>query len=836
MNLSFLNVIIPAIALICYIFLMLVFFYSKKNKIRRLYSVYLVFMSIWSLGSLFMRLNFSLGALFWNRILCTGIIAVPILFYHFSLLYTESVKGYGLLKAGYLSSVVLFILNLQGYIVKTAYISNGKLYYEMGIASPFFAVWGVGYMFLSIFNIIYQIRIKNISIDKVKFILFGMICSLMGTLLNFQSNIGQYPVDIALNTINAILIAYSIYRYRFLGARLIIRKTIQTLSSIILQIAFYFFIYCLASMVIKGNYFYVAMVTALIMSIINAVVANYFREVIRNTIDKLFYKDRIDQKKALREFSENINSNLEIEDITSHLIKVIQDTIQAENVYIYLNLENSENFTLVRHIEGLEQYRNISINGSNPLSKWFEKNNLLTIEEINDNSYFKGLWSSEKNMLTTIGADVLVPIKLRDNLIGMIIITEKIDGTKYQKDDIDILLTIANGTAAVVENARNYSKAKVQAITDGLTELYNHRHFYECLEEVIANDKYERFSVVMLDVDYFKFYNDLYGHSAGDKALKKIADILKKEMGSKGILARYGGEEFSIILHSLSTKEIYEIIDKLRLDIQSSFNKTNDISAFLTISAGIANYPENTTNKEKLLEYADKALYYAKRNGRNRCVIYDEKVEEKDIKEPEKDILISSVYALAAAIDAKDHYTFGHSENVAKYAVLLGKELGFNDEQLDIMRNAGLLHDVGKIGIPESILTKPGKLTQEECEIMKTHVELSVDIFKHIPNLIKVIPAVICHHERYDGKGYPRGIKGNNIPIEGRCLTIVDSFDAMISRRPYKRPLSLEQAINELKANKGTQFDPKLTEIFIDIVEKNKNMFLKEAMEEQSNI
>lgn len=830
MNLSLLNVIIPAIALICYLFLMLVFFYSKKNKVRKLYSVYLVFMSIWSLGSLCMRLNISPGALFWNRVLCTGIIAIPILFYHFSLLYTESTKGYGLLKLGYLSSIVLFVLNIQGYIVKTAYIWDKRLVYEMGSVSPFLALWGVTYMFLAIFNIVYQIKIKKIFIDKVKFILFGMICSLLGTLLNFQSNIGQYPVDIAVNTVNAILIAYSIYRYRFLGTRLIIRKTIQTLSSVIIQTALYFVIFYLIDKIIKDSHFYVAMISALIMSVINAVIAHYFREMIRYMIDSLFYKDRIDQKKALREFSENINSNLEIKDITSHLIKVIHDTIQSENVYIYLNLEDGENFTLVRHLEDLESFKEISMNKNNPIAKWFEYNNLLTIEEINDNSYFKGLWSMEKNMLNAMGADVLVPIKLRDSLIGIIIITEKVDGTKYQKDDMDILLTISNGTAAVIENARNYSKAKVQAITDGLTELYNHRHFYECLEDVIFNNRYEKFSVVMLDVDYFKFYNDLYGHSAGDKALKKIADILKLNIGNKGILARYGGEEFSLILPNLSAKETYEIIDKVRLDIQSSFNKTNEVNAFLTISAGISNYPENTTNKEILLEEADKALYYAKRNGRNRCIIYDEKIEDRDLKKDGEDILFSSVYALAAAIDAKDHYTFGHSENVSKYGVMLGKELGFNDEQLDIMRNAGLLHDVGKIGVPESILTKPGKLTAEEYETMKKHVELSVDIFKHIPNLIKVIPAVICHHERYDGKGYPRGIKGSNIPIEGRCLTIVDSFEAMISRRPYKKPLSLEEAVNELRANKGTQFDPNLTDIFIEVIEKNKSIFLKDVI------
>jgi len=159
---------------------------------------------------------------------------------------------------------------------------------------------------------------------------------------------------------------------------------------------------------------------------------------------------------------------------------------------------------------------------------------------------------------------------------------------------------------------------------------------------------------------------------------------------------------------------------------------------------------------------------------------------------------------------------------VSKYAVELAIAADFDAEQINIVKDSGLLHDIGKIGVPESILTKPTSLTAEEFEIIKKHVDISITIIKHIPSLIKMLPAIMNHHEHYDGTGYPRGIKGENIPIEGRCLCIVDAFDAMTTDRPYRKALSTKQAIVELKKFSGIQFDPKLTEIFVKLVEEGK--------------
>ena len=160
--------------------------------------------------------------------------------------------------------------------------------------------------------------------------------------------------------------------------------------------------------------------------------------------------------------------------------------------------------------------------------------------------------------------------------------------------------------------------------------------------------------------------------------------------------------------------------------------------------------------------------------------------------------------------------------NVSKYAVILARDLGMSENDIELVRDAGMLHDIGKISIPERILQKTSQLTPEEYEIMKSHVEKSIEMIHYLPNMNYVIPAVVSHHERYDGKGYPRGIKGEEIPFLGRILAVCDSFDAMISKRAYKEPLSVEYAMGELEKNKGTQFDPEVADAFIELIKEGK--------------
>jgi putative nucleotidyltransferase with HDIG domain len=297
-------------------------------------------------------------------------------------------------------------------------------------------------------------------------------------------------------------------------------------------------------------------------------------------------------------------------------------------------------------------------------------------------------------------------------------------------------------------------------------------------------------------------------------------------VAQKGIVCRYGGEEFTILLPYHDSKKAFDLAERIRLEIQRTFFKMNDgTQRFLTASIGVCTYPHAAPNTEELLNRADLAMYTAKNQGKNQTVIYTPRdVSPGKLSDASGDDITikpdytATIYALTAAIDAKDHYTFGHSQRVAKYATILASALNLDKSHVEIIREAALLHDVGKIGIPESILTKTGMLTDEESDIVKRHVEMSLTIIKYLPSLTHTVPAVFGHHERWDGRGYPRGIKGENIPLTARCLAITDAFDAMTSDRPYRASLSVDSALIEIKNNIGFQFDPHMANIFIELV------------------
>jgi putative nucleotidyltransferase with HDIG domain len=270
------------------------------------------------------------------------------------------------------------------------------------------------------------------------------------------------------------------------------------------------------------------------------------------------------------------------------------------------------------------------------------------------------------------------------------------------------------------------------------------------------------------------------------------------------------------------------LAENIRKQILNMNKRSKDYTLkVLTVSGGICAIPHSASTVRQLIDNADMAVYHAKRKGKNLILAYS--VEKKELgrqiefveEENKADIYAEyapTIYALTAAIDAKDHYTFNHSKRVAYYATKLAYAYGMDEDYARIIKEAALLHDIGKIGISEQILNKAGRLTDDEYEAMKGHVENSIGIIRHLPSLDYVIPAVIGHHERYDGKGYPRRISKEDIPLSARMLCIADAFDAMTSQRAYRDPVSVEEAMKCLETGAGRQFDPILVPIFVHMV------------------
>jgi diguanylate cyclase (GGDEF)-like protein len=356
-----------------------------------------------------------------------------------------------------------------------------------------------------------------------------------------------------------------------------------------------------------------------------------------------------------------------------------------------------------------------------------------------------------------------------------------------------------------VERAREAELARLAkaALTDSLTELGNHRAFHENLERELRRRARSRssFSVVMLDLDGLKQVNDTLGHQAGDGRIRAVAECLRATMRRLDSGYRTGGDELMVLLPDESAWSAYTFAR--RLQRQASQHPTG-----ISFTCGIAE-TTNAEDADALIRNADLALYDAKRSGR-RIVVYSAALAPKPEAARERaswqhQRLLAT--ALAHAVDAKDRGTRNHCETVSELCARIGLQLGLDEERIARLRLAGLLHDVGKIGVPDRILRKTEQLTAEEAAAMSSHVRIGHAIVA-AADLEDEARWVLHHHEHVDGNGYPLGLDGGEIPMESRIILVADAFEAMTSDRPYRKACPVEDALAELERRAGTQFDP----------------------------
>lgn len=418
-------------------------------------------------------------------------------------------------------------------------------------------------------------------------------------------------------------------------------------------------------------------------------------------------------------------------------------------------------------------------------------------------------------------------------ILGMDIVCFETSGVnKYFQNDlilsgIFILTAWPLGFYVKIEG-EHINKLEELVNKDGLTRVYNHRYFHDTLKEKVALSKKSNkpISMIFVDIDYFKHYNDLNGHQMGDEVLRIIGEILKENLRENDIAARYGGEEFGIILPDTEEKEAVLIADNIRKIIETTKfeGEENQPNGLLTVSMGISVYPDKAKDDITLIKSADDALYRAKFFMKNRVETYTSILDEISADIDEGDIeLVASIKTLISVINAKDRYTYGHSERVVLYCRLLAEKLNLNEEDKKTLIYSAYMHDIGKINISKEILTKSMPLTDEEWESLKKHPEDGIEIIKPVKSLDNVIPIILHHHERYNGSGYPSNLKGEEIPYLSRVLCVVDSFDAMTSNRPYNARKTYEQAIEEMRKYSGVQFDPEISAKFIEVINENKN-------------
>ncbi|MBS3975318.1 MAG: diguanylate cyclase [Syntrophomonadaceae bacterium] len=392
-----------------------------------------------------------------------------------------------------------------------------------------------------------------------------------------------------------------------------------------------------------------------------------------------------------------------------------------------------------------------------------------------------------------------------------------------------LLAWLIGGLRDVENEAREHLVDMVN--TDDITGLINHRHFQERLDALLAGARPSgfAFTLIVFDIDYFKHYNNTFGHRQGDQVLVEIGGLLKEMIPVPGFAARLGHDEFAVVLPGISLQEATAFSEKLRAQIngQEFFGGQVQPGGRITVSIGVTAYPDHGSNKQDLVRAAFEALEKAKVTNKNRVEVYFSVFEDlkKSMNESERDLL-SSVRTLLGVINAKDKYTYGHSERVVQLCRLLARRAGMNEKEERMLAYAAFLHDIGKIEVPREVLNKVEPLLPEEWETLKMHPLWGIDIIRPAVSLQEAIPVIKHHHENYNGTGYPEGISGKDIPYGARVLRIIDSFDAMTTHRPYRRGISLPEALQELAKGSGSLYDPELVKGFVICMEE-----LKESRE-----
>ncbi len=536
------------------------------------------------------------------------------------------------------------------------------------------------------------------------------------------------------------------------------------------------------------------------------------------------------QLQQLHEASASLSSSLDIGDALTQMEEAALGIFDAEEVWLLQLDAGEEQLVGLRaftdHPEGVSRLPTIfgcwGPQASLPvetqafISVALEDRAPIFIESVTELSSDEvaRLFEGERPDLGGFHALTAVPLVADNFPVGLALSGSTLP-TKFSEDRRETILKFGSRLARALVNNRLYEETKALGEVDSLSGLFDRHRALEQLEVEIARARrYEgTFSILLADIDNFKNFNETWGHAAGDEVIRRVAAVLHHRNRTTDFVGRYGGDEFLMILPATSRNGAATVADHMRLALGSQpYAAPNGFAVPLRMSFGAASFPEDGSDSQSLIAIADANLYESKRWGGDTVTLRRDSFAADSIDASG----FSTLDALVNAVDNKDHYTRKHSAHVAEYSASIVESLGFSKDKQEALRVAALLHDVGKIGLPDRILRKPGPLTHEEEDAMRQHSLLgSLMVSQHLAGNDEVREAVLHHHERWDGSGYPAGLAGRNISMLGRILAVADAYSAMTTDRPYRSGLSLETAIDELKKGSGTQFDPEVVNVFL---------------------
>ncbi len=633
---------LPLLSLIINTFLLLLLSLSKKDRHIRAFMPFIAAAIVWSASSLLMRLQVFPGTLFWNRMLVSSITMVPFFAYIFVSIFTNQVRKLSIV-AWSLIILVIHYMNFLGLMVTSAemvpVVVNGVEIFELSYSIGPLAAIGYGSIFVLLTVCLVKMRkafkYGDKQSNKLKPVLLGLFILYVGLLLNIVPAIGKYPVDFAFAIVTSGMLMHAIYNSRLIELKIVVTRTLLFTISIT---ALFLLVALIINRVLSffgnidtglNNEIFV-LVTALITIILfQPIFSGIYRR-----IDEHFYKKQNYQQSLIKSFSRTVSNNLNLDNITNEMLQIAHEITRNDRIYVFFRSMESKDYRFYASYKKLDK-QSMEIRSSHPFVRWFKNNDEFIPDEYVDNHpFFKTMWDSERQDLLLMRFEVALPLKYDSDLIGMVLLGHNESPTVLSKDDIDVLATLCATASIAINNARMFEKFQNEAIMDSLTGLYNHRYFMDQIDKSCQNLKKQPVTLIMMNIDMFAMFNDIYGSHAGDIALRKIADTIKFVCGSQGIICRYGGDVFAIILPDFDTNNTYEMAEKIRSKVETiSMSDKNDVKRHLTVSVGVCVAPSVATDAKDLVDKTTKALHIAKKSGKNKSVIFNPDQHQETIPE-----------------------------------------------------------------------------------------------------------------------------------------------------------------------------------------------------------
>jgi diguanylate cyclase (GGDEF)-like protein/putative nucleotidyltransferase with HDIG domain len=815
----------PLVSMVFYSVLLFIVMQNRPNKVTRIFTFYLFTAWYFSFG-IFMILCDFFPALtrLWIFGPAVSSVLTIVIYYHFVCLFTIGKTGRDV-WAGY--GLVLFLLCPLiglGYFPLSMELNNtGGLDINYGYYTFMYTMIGLFFGTSSFIRLITRLKAlkDRKERNKIGYLLTGFALFTVFSIRECIPPLPDFPLTQIGHCLNGFFITMTILKYQLFDLRIVIRKGMVYFFITIFTLCFYFAIFAFVTSIIDKwvsvPVYGTVTISAIIMALIFTPIKTWFERV----VDRLFFGEAYVYRRIVLNFASTMGNILELNELSKKMLEPVARSVNSSRASLLIREDDQFVDQFVYQQNKNSTVIPVQIRADSSIITWLVRNNKsLNCEYIDITPELKGVWEIDRNGLKVAEIEFLFPMVNKGNLVGVLALAKKEPAGYYSQDDINLIENLCLQASVVLGNTQLYDQAQRRANLDELTGLSNHRYFHERINEEIERCSRfgDIFSLLSIDVDQFKSYNDINGHLAGDKVLQQIATVIKDSVRKVDICFRYGGDEFAVLLPKATLIDSQRIGERVR----SKMEEAMDILGIpLTCSIGISCWPTDGTLREELIKAADAALYYAKYSGKNQIcissVVASANGSSPQLKQNSSKAILNTIYALAATVDAKDHYTYGHSRKVSRYATEIAIALGFPRAKVNALRNAALLHDIGKIGIPDSILNKKASLEAEDWNAIHSHPDLGVSILKNVDSLSDCLAAVKYHHEHYNGKGYPSHLCGENIPLDARILTVADSFDAMTSSRPYRKPFTVEAALDELKRCSGTQFDPNIVEIFVKI-------------------